>query len=105
MGWETRRGRRYYYRSRRVNGRVVKEYVGAGEEAELAARVDADIAEERARNRAAFYELLLREAAYAAILAPLDAACDLVVAAAMTAAGYHKYRGVWRKKRKPREDR
>ena len=41
MGWERRRNQRYYYRSRRENGRVIREYVGGGERGRLAAEVDA----------------------------------------------------------------
>jgi len=42
-----RRGR-YYYRSRRVGGRVVTEYLGAGEGAERSAAMEARKREERA---------------------------------------------------------
>lgn len=42
-----RRGR-YYYRSRRVGGRVVTEYLGAGEGAERSAVMEARKREERA---------------------------------------------------------
>ena len=40
MAW-VRRGRKlYYYRTRRVGGRVLREYLGSGPEAELAAALD-----------------------------------------------------------------
>src|SRR5215212_1642630 len=41
--WERReRGGLYYTKSRKVNGRVIREYVGMGPLAELAAEVDAE---------------------------------------------------------------
>ncbi len=46
MAWETRNGRgRYFYRTRRIKGRVVKEYVGTGPAAEAAALEDAQARE------------------------------------------------------------
>ena len=42
MGRETRkRGGRYYTKSKRVKGRVVREYIGTGEVAEIIATLDA----------------------------------------------------------------
>jgi hypothetical protein len=43
MGWE----RGYYYCVRKVNGRVVREYVGAEEAARLVAQMDALEREQR----------------------------------------------------------
>lgn len=99
MGWERRWNKRYYYRARKVNGRVVKEYVGTGEVAELAARLDAEAANvralqrvERLRTRAELEEL-------DATLEEIDRAVDTVVSAAMALAGFHRHRGEWRRKR------
>lgn len=108
MAWETRRGtkRRYYTRSRRVNGVVQREYLGCGELARLSAEIDTAAYESQAalRGIAAQQRRLeqeCREAIYAAILAPLDA-LDILCQAAMRrellAAGYHQHkRGEWRK--------
>lgn len=52
MGWETRkRGGRYYTRSRKVGGRVVREYIGTGPIAELIDEQDAAERTERAAER------------------------------------------------------
>ncbi len=45
MGWQNG----YYYRVRKINGRVVKEYIGTGRVAELAAGLDRDERAERER--------------------------------------------------------
>jgi hypothetical protein len=100
MGWERRaRGGRYYTRSRREGGRVVREYVGSGRVAELIASLDA--AERSQRLEVAQLAEVERQRLQR-IDAPIGALCDLVDALvndALTAAGYHRHdRGEWRKR-------
>jgi len=103
MGWETRKGKgRYYTRSRRVNGRVVREYFGCGEAAERAAREDE---ERRSRNRRLKQRLLEQQALDAIIQAVADSGMRLF-RRRMKELGYHRpYRGPWRKKRLPKPAR
>jgi hypothetical protein len=97
VGWE--RGL-YYTRSKKVNGRVVREYVGSGQLGALAAQLDeiererrADEAEERRAVCAELNEL-------ATALSDLDERCDLLTRAALIVAGYRQHkRGEWRKQR------
>src|SRR5262245_47587231 len=98
MGWEGRRGRgRYYTRSRKVNGRVVREYVGTGRVAEVAARTDAAERTEREAERAALRAQQERLRALDADLTALDRLCDLIARATLVAAGYRQHnRGEWR---------
>src|SRR5262249_44786905 len=97
MGWD--KGR-YYSRSRKVNGRVVREYVGGGRLGQLAAQLDAldrqkqDI--ERAEQAAARAELDALDGP----LNELNELAELLAHAALVAAGYHRHkRGEWRKRR------
>ena len=107
MAWETReRGGRYYTRSRKVRGKVVREYVGTGPRAELAAAEDA--LHRAARARAAQDRRGERErwADLEAPLAQLDGLGDALLAAVLLAAGYHRHdRGVWRQRRRRRKRR
>lgn len=105
MAWETRQhGTRYYTRSRRVAGRVVREYVGRGLLGELAAREDAARREARrtvqsaaraARQREREADRQLRE-----LVATIDRQAATLTTITLTAAGYHRpKRGIWRRRR------
>ncbi len=98
MGWD--KDGRYYTRSRRVNGRVVREYVGGGRVGELAARLDALERQTRDNERAAFNAERDELDALDAPLAVLNELADLLARAALAAAGYAQHhRGEWRKRR------
>jgi hypothetical protein len=94
MAWD-RRG--YFYRSRRVGGRVVREYFGCGPLAEAAAHL-------LDRLKAAREGHALR----AGLLDGADAAfrelhdrLDRAAAAHLLAAGYYRHdRGPWRRRRR-----
>src|SRR5688572_19518966 len=100
MGWMTRGSRRYYYTSERVNGRPVRRYLGSGPDAQ-----EAEAAlEGRRRERAEQAGRLLGDAdAHATAITPLlelVTLTDLLLKAALAAAGYHRHdRGAWRRKR------
>jgi hypothetical protein len=100
VSWETRdRGGRYYTRSRREGGRIVREYVGRGYVAELAARLDELDRERREDERAALnHERDRLEATEAPILA-LHEEVERLVRGALLAAGYHRHKGQWRRRR------
>lgn len=118
MGLVTRNGRTYYYKSKRIGGRVVTRYCGGGPFASLAAEYDsARRSEARIRRQAAADERRARiEAdrkaarkarAVRARLVEEDGRIDgysrrvdAAVARALTALGYHRpNRGPWRKRR------
>jgi hypothetical protein len=95
MAWD----RGYYYRVRKVGGRVVREYVGTGPVAELAAQLDA-IERERREMRAADWRVeKTRLDAIDADVAALIELTDLAAGAALVAAGFHQHKRQWRRKR------
>jgi hypothetical protein len=105
MGWEPRGNGLYYFRYRKVNGRVVREYVGAGAVAELAAAADAL---RRADRRAATEARRAEEASWREALAPLlelGHVADLLARAALLGAGYRQHaRSSWRMRRHVHHD-
>jgi len=91
---------RYYTRSRKVGGRVVREYVGAGRVGELAAQLDALERERRETERAVRRAERAELEALDVPLNELNDLADLLVRAALVAAGFHQHnRGEWRKRR------
>ncbi len=101
MAWETRqRGGRYYTRSKKINGRVIREYVGTGFVGELAAAADARARAERQAPQTAWRAECER---IESAIAPLEEFYDVVetlARASLVLAGYHRHhRGEWRRKR------
>lgn len=106
MGWELRHGRRYLYRSRRVNGKPVKEYLsddrfGFGQ---LAAQGLADAqqqaAERRQAERDATAAFRARVEELVAATALANAELRTVVEGLLSVLGYRRHnRGEWRMQR------
>ena len=105
MAWEYReRGSLYYTRSRRVGGRIVREYVGGGLIGMLASLQDELEREERrlkaAEARRAWEAERSRLSEADGPVEGLSAACTAIAGTALQAAGYHRHhRGEWRKRR------
>jgi hypothetical protein len=96
MSWKGR----YYYRTRKIRGRVVREYFGAGPAAELAAQEDQRRRRQREAERAAWQAEKETLAELERAVSRLDEQVDLLATAALLAAGYHRpKRGPWRRKR------
>ena len=100
MGWETReRGGWYYTRSKWVNGRVTREYVGTGALGKVVALDDElerlQKEEENARWRKE-RERLERSAGFLHALAEV---AEVLTRAHLLANGCHRPRGQWRRRR------
>jgi hypothetical protein len=99
ISWETRGGKGpYYTRSTRKNGRIVGEYHGCGEVAQLIALFDAEERAERAAAEVALRAEEERGADLDQLIANVDAATDTVTAAALLDAGCYQHHRQWRRR-------
>lgn len=103
MAWETRqRGGRYYTRSSRQGGQVVREYIGGGRVGQLYAEMDAIARQERQAKADAWRRESEHMEARNATIADYCRDVDELVRAALVAAGYRQHnRGEWRRTRMP----
>ena len=99
MGWQRRRRKQFYYRSRRVDGRVHVVYLGRGE---TAGRVAAEVAAakvKRLADKTALAEFQTRLAGVDQLVADVDQGVNLLTEAALLIAGFREHRGQWRLQR------
>ena len=104
MAWEQRGHRRYYWRCRRVAGKVKRIYLGRGPDAKLAAALDEERALRRVLNRRT--SQADRES-WTEACDPLDeliVVTDLLVSTTLLAEGYYRHdRGAWRHRGETRQ--
>jgi hypothetical protein len=99
MGWERRGSRTYYYLKKREGARVRSLYVGRGDFAQTCAEIASDDQQEQQCLRANKRQTLDAEAQIDRLLTTVEVALAAQLSAALGAAGYHKHKGQWRKKR------
>jgi hypothetical protein len=99
MALENRGGRLYYYRSVRDGEKVRKVYEGSGELARIAReRVIMNRAALEHERRESAKELERLEA-LAAPVVKLSQTAEILLQAHLIAAGYHRRKGEWRRRR------
>lgn len=98
------RGGLYYTRSRKIGGRVVREYIGGGIHGSIAALLDAEQRRRREEVAAAWKEERDR---LEGLVAPIDQfyeVTEVLSRATLLAAGFKRHqRGEWRRKREPKQ--
>ena len=99
MAWEDRDGRRYYYRKRRVGRRVVSEYIGSGQMAELVSEQDEKDRQQRMQDRKSFEKHIARNKKMDDELDSLIDVTRAYVRVSFLLSGFHSHKGQWRKKR------
>jgi hypothetical protein len=82
---------RYYTHSRKVNGRIIREYVGTGLIPKLAAEQEAEVRAQRLAERERLQCEAMRWATTAAPLMQLSQLLDGRAATALITAGYHRH--------------
>ena len=101
MPWQRQTRKSYYTRRRRVDGRIITEYLGRSRAAALASAADQEraalraqqLAEERADRD--FYEH------FKARLDEIDVIVRALTTATLLVSGYHLHHRQWRKNRAP----
>jgi hypothetical protein len=96
MAWNSKR---YYTRSIKRDGRVIRQYLGNKPAALVIAELDRKRRFERQQSAQQLRLLKAEMAELESLLQPLHDFADGAAALARIDAGYHNHKGQWRKKR------
>lgn len=99
MGWESRNGRQVYYRKKRIGKRVVSEYVGSGELANMLAMLDEHERDQAESRRRKWRKVMESEAGIDALMRDAGRMVKALTDATLAVNGYRRHKGQWRKRR------
>jgi D-Tyr-tRNAtyr deacylase len=99
MGWETRGNNLYYYRKKRIVGRVVSEYVGRGLMAQEIELMDLTERKERYDRIRAMRQQKEEFGFFDNQVSQMNLLVDHMVGGFLIISGFHKYKGQWRRRR------
>jgi len=96
---ESRGTRRYYYRKRRVGGKVKSQYLGNGYAAHLMQLLDEQERQEAQEKRQAWQAVVDAEKELDAMLDGFTEVVNAYTGAVLLVNGFHTHRRQWRKRR------
>jgi hypothetical protein len=99
MAWEKRGDDFYYYQSEREGGRVRKKYIGRGQLAHIIAHADETRRTVKAQRRGRDAEAFADMEGLASAADGIHEAAEILARAELVAAGYHRHKGEWRRRR------
>jgi hypothetical protein len=99
MAWEARGSQRYYYRAARDGRRVVKQYCGSGEVAELWASGDAYERALRETQRRELHTEMAASSGPDRLAEVVSQLAETGLKTVLEAGGYHRRSGEWRRQR------
>ena len=99
MGWEQRNGKSYYYRKIRQGRRVISEYVGAGEFAELLLELDSFDRAEKTYSKSIWKNQKDEVKNLEKNINQLVIIFRGMTRASLLTSGYHPHKGQWRRNR------
>ncbi len=99
MGWEQRRGQKFFYQSVCVDGVHRKKYLGKGVGAESVARQIDERRQRRVAVKQAVADDQARTAPADEALAAFRELAGLLFQASLLVDGFHLYHGQWRRRR------
>ena len=99
MSWETRGNKQYYYRRRKVDGRVIGEYVGGGLIGVFVEQADDERRQEATEKRQAWQDTVEADKELDAMLDEVTEAVNAYAGALMLATGHYQHKRQWRKKK------
>lgn len=105
MAWETRGGKSYFYRKKRIGGKVRSEYVGTGEGAALSELCDNITREENEIKRNRQKRKRAKSESLDGRINELSGINRNLVDALFLANGFHQHKRQWRKKRNGRTEK
>lgn len=99
MAWESRRNNSYYYRKRKVGGKVVSEYIGTGFAALLAEQVNERVKAEAEAKRQEWQAIRDEQARLDKMVNDFGQLATAYADAVLLLNGHHLHKRQWRKKR------
>lgn len=101
MAFENRNGRTYYYRKKRIGNRVISEYVGGGEVADLIAGLDELKREQKQFETQIEREMRKESEEIDQDLTEIESKINLIIEGFLISKGFYKSKSrEWRKQAK-----